>query len=455
MKLLRSFRVFGFTALILLLGSTAIYCQPPPGFGFMITLNDQERRISELLDAFEKSVAIVAREYYRSLTDEDVKKLEEYLQDYFPKNLDQHTMLMSKKELSRFLESSIGGIGILVGLCPEAFKEAQESLKKIEAEFLTEAGAEKIKNDPNAFLRATQFLETVSPEYKKISEALIKGNLNYRGVYIKEVVEGSPAEKCGLPKGWYITKAGETNAAGRTLGEMTDAIRGEAGTPITIAVRSPDGSRIKTFTIIREVIEISPVTSRMIPGTEFGYIKISRFDDNCLEFLNKLEILKKAGAKALVIDVENNPGGNLMETLQIADAFIEPGKPLLYTKGRKDETPSLYRQSKTAKSFSGPIVVLINGGSASASEVLAGILQNYGLATIVGIKSYGKGSVQVISLLPDNSGLKITIKKYHLPVTKACPDGIGITPDVKIEDDPTTEENEPLQKAIEILKGKI
>ena len=453
MKLLRSLRVFGLAAFILLLGSTAIYGQPS-GLGFMVTLNDQERRISELLDAFEKSVAIVAREYYRSLTDEDVKNLEEYLKDYFPKYLDQHTMIMSEKELSRLLDSSISGIGIIVGLCPEMLKQAQESLKKIEAEFLTEAGAEKLKNDPNAFLRAIQFLETVSPEYKKIREALIAGKLNDQGVYIKEVIEGSPAEKCGLTEGWYITKVGDTNAAGRTLGEMVDLIRGETGTPVTIAVRLPDGSRTKTFTITRGEIEIAPVTSRIIPGTGIGYIKVSRFDDNCLEFLKKLEALKKAGAKALIIDVENNPGGNLRETLQIADAFIEPGKPLLYIKGRNNELV-LYVKSETAKSFSGPIAVLINGNSASASEVLAGILKDYGLAILMGTKSYGKGSVQTIRRLPDNSGLKITIKKYHLPVTKACPDGIGITPDVEIEDDPATEENEPLQKAIEILKGKI
>jgi len=453
--LLLSFSVIGYAA------QAKITAQTAASDAQATTAIDEEeqtfKQIEKIVLAFRQAMLISTCEYYRPLGDEDLKKLEKYLRDYFPLNLDPHTKVMSEEEMKKFTETSFVGIGISVEACPETTKKRLARLLAIQKEFLTEEFIKKISSHHDLERSTSEFLVAASPEYKAVRDDLINGLLDEKGIHIKGVIDGSPAEKSGLTKaydGWYITAVGKTKTAGRQLGEMVDLIRGKKDTAVSVTLTSPDGSKTKTFTIARGSVATNRLESRIIPGTDIGYIKIMEFNVDPQDFYKACAELKKAGARALIIDLENNPGGELNSTLDIANLFVDKGQTLLYTKGRS----GIYLSYKAyrEKMFDWPIAVLINENSASASEVLAGIIQDYGLGTIIGVRSYGKGSAQIPRDIPaDKSTIKITIAKYYLPVKKISPDGIGITPDIEIKDDPATPESETLQKAVEVLNEKL
>ena len=261
---------------------------------------------------------------------------------------------------------------------------------------------------------------------------------------IKEVLEDSPAEKAGIKAGDIITEIDGTDVSGMPITEISAMTKGVENTNVNISVMR--GTKRLDFNVERKSIELKYVTGKC--DGNIGYIKITEFSQVAAEqFKTMLADLEKQNIKGLIIDLRNNPGGIIDVVAEIADTILPEGL-ITYTVDK-------YGNRRDILSAEGeldmPVAVLVNGGSASASELLAGALQDRKKGIIIGTQTFGKGIVQGLYSLSDGSGLKITIQKYYTP-NGVCINGIGITPDYVIENDG----NEDLQynKAMELLKTK-
>ena len=243
-------------------------------------------------------------------------------------------------------------------------------------------------------------------------------------------VEDGPAYKVGIkPKDKVIEIDGESTY-NLTSEEASKRLKGKANTSVKVKVFREVNKMTKIFELKREIIELKYVKSKMLDGG-IGYLRLTQFGDNVYPDMKKaLEDLQAKGMKGLIFDLRSNPGGELGQSIKIASMFIEKGK-IVSTRQKKGEESIYTREGKYFGDF--PMVVLINGGSASASEIVSGALKDHKRATLIGEKSFGKGSVQTLLPLPDGDGIKITIAKYYTPNGISI-DGTGIEPDTKIED---------------------
>lgn len=268
--------------------------------------------------------------------------------------------------------------------------------------------------------------------------------------------EGSPAFKAGLRSGDFITKVEGVEYKGTELDKAVSVIKGEEGKPVTLTIMR-DGVE-EDVTIVRASITVVNVESEMLEG-DIGHVTMLQFsDDTARQVREAMEELKGQGAKGYILDLRGNPGGYLDEAVDVASLFVEKGKTILYTLDK-------YEQKKEYQSIGGdfigvPLVVLIDEGSASASEVVSGALKDYKAATLVGQKSFGKGIVQMVFNVGSEEGVKITVSSYYSP-NGINIHGEGIVPDVEVmipEDveAPLTKENDTqLQKAVEVLKDML
>ena len=243
-------------------------------------------------------------------------------------------------------------------------------------------------------------------------------------------IEDGPAYKAGIkPKDQIVEIDGESTY-NLTSEEASKRLKGKANTSVKVKVYREANKLTKVFELKRETIELKYVKSKMLEGG-IGYLRLTQFGDNVYPDMKKaLEGLQAKGMKALILDLRSNPGGELGQSIKIASMFIEKGK-IVSTKQKKGEETVYSREGKYFGNF--PMVVLINGGSASASEIVSGALKDYKRATLIGEKTFGKGSVQTLLPLPDGDGIKITIAKYYTPNGISI-DGTGIEPDKKVED---------------------
>ena len=243
-------------------------------------------------------------------------------------------------------------------------------------------------------------------------------------------IEDGPAYKVGIkPKDQIVEIDGESTY-NLTSEEASKRLKGKANTSVKVKVYREANKLTKVFELKRETIELKYVKSKMLEGG-IGYLRLTQFGDNVYPDMKKaLEGLQAKGMKALILDLRSNPGGELGQSIKIASMFIEKGK-IVSTRQKKGEETVYSREGKYFGNF--PMVVLINGGSASASEIVSGALKDYKRATLIGEKSFGKGSVQTLLPLPDGDGIKITIAKYYTPNGISI-DGTGIEPDKKVED---------------------
>lgn len=266
-------------------------------------------------------------------------------------------------------------------------------------------------------------------------------------------IEGTPGEKAGIKSGDEIVKIDGQDTKGLALDEAVSKIRGPEGTKVTLTIHR--GQETKDYTLTRSNIQIKTVSGKMLPDN-IGYIRISMFNENTgSDLAKKYQELEKEGMKAIVLDLRDNPGGLLDESVKVANKFVPKGPvvSVITRDGRRDTSTSNLEAVKY------PCAVLINGGSASASEIVAGAIQDTGAGTLVGTKSYGKGSVQTLMRLDKDDAIKLTIAKYYTPKDRSI-NGIGIEPDVKVE---LPEHVQPgqevkdiqLDKAVEIVKSKI
>jgi len=245
-------------------------------------------------------------------------------------------------------------------------------------------------------------------------------------------IEGTPAERAGILPGDRILKIDGQATKDMTLHEAVAKMRGPRGTKVTLTIVRGESQNPQEITLVREMIRVKSVRSKELEEG-IHYIRIASFQERTSEDLQRsLSEAYDRGIRGLILDLRNNPGGLLDQAVQVADQFLEKGKLVVYTQGRTEERHEYLARSGQKRDPRYPMVVLINGGSASASEIVAGALQDWKRGVILGTPSFGKGSVQTIIELEDHSALRLTTAKYLTPLGKTI-QGKGITPDIVVE----------------------
>jgi len=278
------------------------------------------------------------------------------------------------------------------------------------------------------------------------------------GVVVYSLMEGYPAQKAGVLAGDIIKRIDGEDVTSLTLNDVAEKMRGPVGSTVKIDVFRPSTGATQTFTLKREDVIMKSVESRML-DKEKGYIRISGFKENTYDqFMAALKELQGQGMKGLVLDLRNNPGGLVRSVYLIGDELLPKGL-MVYTEDKEGKREELICDDKYLDI---PMVVLVNGNSASASEIFAGAAKDMGAATLVGTQTFGKGLVQRLFTLPDGSGLNITIQKYFTPNGTSI-HGTGITPDKVVElpegyedakEIPVAEDTQ-LKEGISVLDEKI
>lgn len=277
-------------------------------------------------------------------------------------------------------------------------------------------------------------------------------------VVVVSPIEETPAHKAGILPKDTIVKVDDVDLDGKNLDEAVKLLRGEKGTKVTVYIKRAGEKDLLKFKLVRDNIRVKTVKHEVMDNN-IGYIKITSFDSQThKDFKAALAKLKISGVQGLILDLRNNPGGSLDESVKIADEILGQGL-IVYTEDKnKNKLEEFYSDDNK---ISVPLVVLINENSASASEIVAGAIQDHKAGTLVGMKTYGKGSVQELEPFENGAGLKITIARYYIPSGRSI-DGVGVMPDVKVElenninpFDIPREKDAQLQKAMEILNSAI
>ncbi len=326
----------------------------------------------------------------------------------------------------------------------DLFGEVLENIKKDYVDDVDQA--EIMDSAINGVLQSLDpYSAYMSPELFKEMQTDTRGEFGGLGIEIGmesgvvkviSPIDDTPAAKAGIKAGDYIVKIGKEQVQGKSLLEAVKLMRGPVGTSINLTIRRKNVKKPLEFKIVRKIIEVKSVSSRLI-GKEknIGYIRLKSFNENSdKQFLNSVkEFEKKSKIKGYVLDLRNNPGGLLTQAINITDFFLEDGE-IVSTKGRKISETRKFFARKGDEIKGKPIVVLINNGSASASEIFAGALKDHKRAIILGENSYGKGSVQSIIPLRNGGGMRLTISKYYLPSGKSISE-VGVKPDILVEEE--------------------
>ena len=285
----------------------------------------------------------------------------------------------------------------------------------------------------------------MTPETYKEMKVETKGAFGGLGIEISmkdgiltviSPIEDTPAQRAGIKAGDQILRIDERFTKDLTITDAVKRMRGAKGSKVTLTIMREGFERPKEFVLIRDIIQVKSVKSRML-DSGYGYIRIAQFqertDEDVAKALKTLtEENKGKQLSGLVLDLRNDPGGLLDQAVKVSDHFVESGKLIVYTEGREKESRMQFTASSRPKEPAYPIVVLINSGSASASEIVAGALQDHQRAIVMGTQSFGKGSVQTIIPLSDESGLRLTTARYFTPSGRSI-QAKGITPDITVE----------------------
>ena len=318
-----------------------------------------------------------------------------------------------------------------------------EVLEKIKQEYVDEIDqADVMDSAINGVLQSLDpYSAYMSPELFKSMQTESKGEFGGLGIEIgmeagvvKVIapISDTPAEKAGIKAGDYIVRINDVQVQGKTLMEAVKLMRGSVGSSIELTVRRKNVKKSLTFNIKRQIIEVKSVESEILGNKNIGYIKLKSFNENSdKQFIQKIKNYEKQKLIGYIIDLRNNPGGLLNQAISITD-FLEKGE-IVSTKGRGiSETRKYF--ARAGDGIKGkPLIVLINNGSASASEIFAGALKDHKRAVILGENSYGKGSVQSIIPLRNGGGIRLTISKYYLPSGESISE-VGVSPDIIVEE---------------------
>ena len=319
-----------------------------------------------------------------------------------------------------------------------------EVLEKIQDEYIDEVDqAEVMDSAINGILQSLDpYSAYMNPQIFEEMQTETSGEFGGLGIEVSmeagvvkviSPIDDTPASRVGIKSGDYIVKINDEQVQGKTLMEAVHLMRGPVGSSIELTVRRKGLKKAKIFKIIREIIEIRSVVSKLIDN-EIGYLRLRAFNENSSVQL-KNEISKLEKNKELVgyiFDLRNNPGGLLSQAVKISDFFLNDGE-IVSTKGRKSRENRKFFAKKGDRIKGKPLIVLINNGSASAAEIVAGALQDQKRAVLLGETTYGKGSVQSIIQLRNRGAIRLTISKYYLPSGKSISE-VGVSPDIKVEE---------------------
>ena len=325
-----------------------------------------------------------------------------------------------------------------------------EVLEKINEEYVDEIDqSESMDSAINGLLQSLDpYSAYMSPEIFNEMQTETSGEFGGLGIevgmesgVVKVIspIDDTPASRAGIKAGDYIVKIEDTQVQGKTLSEAVDLMRGPVGSSIELTVRRKGVKKALKFDIKREIIQIQSVKTDLLENN-IGYIRLTSFNENSSDQIeNKIKNLeKKQGVKAYILDLRNNPGGLLSQAIRISDFFLDNGE-IVSTKSRQASENRKWFAKKGDLTNGKTLIVLINYGSASASEIVAGALKDHKRAIILGENSYGKGSVQSIIPLKNKGAIRLTVAKYYLPSGKSISE-VGVSPDIEI-----VEENEKFE----------
>ena len=343
-----------------------------------------------------------------------------------------------------------------------------EVLEKINREYIDEINqSESMDSAINGLLQSLDpYSSYMSPEILEEMQTETSGEFGGLGIEVSmeagvvkviSPIDDTPASKAGLKAGDYIVKINDTQVQGKSLSEAVDLMRGPVGSSIELTVRRRGEKKALTFNITREIIEIQSVKSELLEEN-IGYIRLTSFNENSSDLIEKQikKLKKNKNLNSIILDLRNNPGGLLNQAIRISDFFLENGE-IVSTKSRKKSDNRKWFAKKGDITDGKTLLVLINYGSASASEIVAGALKDHKRAIVVGENSYGKGSVQSIIPLKNRGAIRLTVAKYYLPSGKSISE-VGVRPDIEVNEEGDnfkirTETDNQLNYAIKLLNG--
>ena len=343
-----------------------------------------------------------------------------------------------------------------------------EVLEKINREYIDEINqSESMDSAINGLLQSLDpYSSYMSPEILEEMQTETSGEFGGLGIEVSmeagvvkviSPIDDTPASKAGLKAGDYIVKINDTQVQGKSLSEAVDLMRGPVGSSIELTVRRRGEKKALTFNITREIIEIQSVKSELLEEN-IGYIRLTSFNENSSDQIEKQikKLKKNKNLNSFILDLRNNPGGLLNQAIRISDFFLENGE-IVSTKSRKKSDNRKWFAKKGDITDGKTLLVLINYGSASASEIVAGALKDHKRAIVIGENSYGKGSVQSIIPLKNRGAIRLTVAKYYLPSGKSISE-VGVRPDIEVNEEGDnfkirTETDNQLNYAIKLLNG--
>ena len=343
-----------------------------------------------------------------------------------------------------------------------------EVLEKINKEYVDEVNqSESMDSAINGLLQSLDpYSAYMSPEIFNEMQTETSGEFGGLGIevgmesgVVKVIspIDDTPASKAGIKAGDYIVKINNTQVQGKSLSEAVDLMRGPVGSGIELTIRRRGEKKALIFNVIREVIQIKSVKADLLEKN-IGYVRLTSFNENSGKQIEReiKKLEKNESVKSYILDLRNNPGGLLSQAIKISDFFLENGE-IVSTKSRKASENRKWFAKKGDLTNGKKLIVLINYGSASASEIVAGALKDHKRAILLGENSYGKGSVQSIIPLKNKGAIRLTVAKYYLPSGKSISE-VGVSPDIEIGEENEdfrikTETDNQLDYAIKLLNG--
>ena len=343
-----------------------------------------------------------------------------------------------------------------------------EVLEKINKEYVDEIDqSESMDSAINGLLQSLDpYSAYMTPEIFNEMQTETSGEFGGLGIEVSmeagvvkviSPIDDTPASKAGIKAGDYIVKIDNIQVQGKSLSEAVELMRGPVGSAIELTIRRIGEKKALKFNIIRKIIEIQSVKSDILEKN-IGYIRLTSFNENSGEQIKKKikELEDKKEVKAYILDLRNNPGGLLSQAIRISDFFLENGE-IVSTKSRKASENRKWFAKKGDLTNGKTLIVMINNGSASASEIVAGALKDHKRAILLGENSFGKGSVQSIIPLKNEGAIRLTVAKYYLPSGKSI-SKVGVSPDIEIDEESDefqikTKTDNQLNYALKLLNG--
>ena len=343
-----------------------------------------------------------------------------------------------------------------------------EVLEKINKEYVDEINqSESMDSAINGLLQSLDpYSAYMSPEIFNEMQTETSGEFGGLGIEVSmesgvvkviSPIDDTPASRAGIKAGDYIVKINDVQVQGKSLSEAVDLMRGPVGSGIELTIRRRGERKALIFNVVREIIQIQSVKADILEKN-IGYLRLTSFNENSGKQIEReiKKLEKNKDVKSYILDLRNNPGGLLSQAIKISDFFLDNGE-IVSTKSRKASENRKWFAKKGDLTNGKVLIVLINYGSASASEIVAGALKDHKRAILLGENSYGKGSVQSIIPLKNDGAIRLTVAKYYLPSGKSISE-VGVSPDIEIDEENDdfrikTETDNQLEYAIKLLKG--